>query len=304
MRQSYHKVSLQRLCALFGHSRQAYYEAQAKALKDSIANMVVLTLVKDLRADMPMLGTRKLYHLIAPGLEKHGIKMGRDELFDLLRWHGLLVRRRKRMVKTTDSHHWLKKYPNLIIGLTITSSEQLWVSDLTYIKTLEGFSYLSLITDAYSRKIVGYALHPTLETTGCIQALEMGIRSRKLSGNNILIHHSDRGIQYCSALYVDMLMQNGISISMTQSGSPYENALAERVNGIIKNDFFPKIIYQNHLQAKRAIDRIIKVYNEQRPHLSLNYMTPNQAHINEGEIIKRWKKYKRPVKRKEVEMAG
>lgn len=246
--------------------------------------MLVLTLVKEFRDDIPMLGTRKLLYLLKPQLDQHGIKMGRDQLFNLLRFHGLLVRRRKRMIKTTDSHHWLKKYPNLTVGLELTGSEQLWVSYLTYIRTLEGFSYLSLITDAYSRKIVGYTLYPTLEATGCLKTLEMAINNRKHSSSLILVHHSDRGIQYCSAQYVDMLQQEDIVISMTQSGSPYENALAERVNGILKNEFYPKIIYQNHIQAKRSIHRIIKAYNELIPHASVDYMTPDQAHGHDGPI--------------------
>jgi transposase InsO family protein len=302
MRQSHPKIGLQRLCALFGVTRQAYYDAQITDTRTSIAHMLILTLVKELRADIPMLGTRKLFRLLEPEMDMHGIKMGRDQLFDLLRFHGLLIRRRKRMVKTTDSHHWLKKYPNLIVDLVLTGAEQLWVSDLTYIRTMEGFSYLSLITDAYSRKIVGYCLYPTLEATGCLEALAMAINERMRIGDFILIHHSDRGIQYCSASYVEMLMNDEIAISMTQSGSPYENALAERVNGIIKNDFFPKIIYQNHSQAKRALQKIIKVYNEKRPHLSINYMTPPQAHLHNGPIDKRWKQYRKKNIKKEVSM--
>jgi len=168
MRQSHRTESLERLCTLFGVTRQAYYEAQVHESKTSIAHMIALTLVKDLRSDIPMLGTRKLLFMLAAEFEKHGIKMGRDQLFDLLRFHGLLMRRRKRMVKTTDSHHWLKKYPNLIKELVLSAGEQLWVSDITYIRTLQGFNYLSLITDAYSRKIMGYALFETLEATGCM----------------------------------------------------------------------------------------------------------------------------------------
>ncbi|WP_429265339.1 IS3 family transposase [Mucilaginibacter sp. 3215] len=218
-----------------------------------------------------MLGTRKLLHMLIPEMEKHEIKMGRDLLYDLLRFHGLLIRRRRRMVKTTDSHHWLRKYPNLIAHLSLSAPEQLWVSDITYIRTLEGFSYLSLITDVYSRKIVGYALHPSLEAVGCIAALEMAVDSRTRIPPFILIHHSDRGIQYCSQNYTALLNEDRIAISMTQSGSPYENALAERVNGIIKNEFFPKKVYQNHKEAKKSISVIIGNYNEQRPHASLNY---------------------------------
>ena len=260
------------LCGLFGVSRQAYYEAERLEQKNSIAEAVVLVMVKECRESMPLIGGRKLIFQLSPQIQEHGIKMGRDQLFDLLRFYGLLVRR-------------------LITDIIITAPEQLWVSDITYIRTLEGFSYLSLITDAYSRKIVGYALHPTLEATGCIEALEMALGSRRLDSLYILVHHSDRGIQYCSSDYVELLTKSDIAISMTQSGSPYENALAERVNGIIKSEFFPKRIYQNHREAKKSLANIIRTYNEKRPHESLDYLTPLQAHNREGEIKKRWKHY-------------
>jgi putative transposase len=299
MRQKSPGITLVTFCALFGVTRQAYYDAHQHANVTSIAHMIVLALVGELRALVPMIGTRKLLFLLIPEMEKHDIKMGRDMLFDLLRFHGLLIRRRKRMVKTTDSHHWLRRYPNLIIHLELTAPEQLWVSDITYIRTLEGFSYLSLITDAYSRKIVGYALHPSLEAVGCIEALDMAICSRRRISPFVLIHHSDRGIQYCSQNYTNILNADKIAISMTQSGSPYENALAERVNGVIKNEFFPKRVYQNHKEAKKAIATIINNYNSVRPHASIDYMTPNQAHEMKGELKKRWKTYRRLKKGKE-----
>jgi transposase InsO family protein len=302
MRQSHPNESLARLCALFGVTRQAYYEGQLHENRTSIAHMIVLTLVKELRDGIPMLGTRKLLFMLTPQLEKHGIKLGRDQLFDLLRFHGLLMRRRKRFAKTTDSHHWLKKYPNLIKELLLSTSEQLWVSDITYIKTLQGFSYLSLITDAYSRKIMGYALCETLKAIGPIEALMMAIKERLENSPHILIHHSDRGVQYCSAEYVDILTKENIAISMTQTGSPYENALAERVNGIIKNDFFPKRVYKNHKEAGKAISKIIEVYNQKRPHASVDYLTPNQAHTREGDLKKRWKHYSKTLKNKEAIM--
>lgn len=177
--------------------------------------------------------------------------MGRDGLFDLLRFHGLLTRRRTWYAKTTHSHHGLHKYPNLTQDLILTSIEQLWVPDISYIRTLSGFNYLSLITDAYSHKIVGYTLYETLAAIGCIETLKMAIQSRERKGLFTLIHHSDRGIQYCSADYVNLLVEDKTLISMTQSGSPYENALAESINGIIRNEFFPKRIYRNHKEAKK-----------------------------------------------------
>lgn len=262
--------------------------------------MIVLTLVKEIRNDMPLLGTRKALFILTPEFSKHGIKMGRDQLFDLLRFHGLLIRRRKRMVQTTNSNHWLKRYPNLIKQMCITDPEQLWVSDITYIRTLQGFSYLSLITDAYSRKIVGYSLHPTLEAIGCVIALKMAISSRKHELPFCLVHHSDRGIQYCCADYVEILKKENISISMTQSGSPYDNALAERVNGIIKNEFYPKRVYQNHKEAEKALSKIIKIYNSRRPHSSVNYLTPDQAHNEMGILKMKWKHYSRYKKPEQI----
>lgn len=277
-------------------SRQAYYDAKKQEQNITIAQMIVLCLVRETRQIMPMIGTRKLLQQLAIPLKEHGIKMGRDQLFELLRYHGMLVRRRRRMVKTTDSHHWLKKYPNLTIGLSLNASEQLWVSDITYIRTMQGFSYLSLITDAFSRKIVGYCLYPTLEAIGCVNALKMAIDNRRKGCK--LVHHSDRGIQYCSAAYVDVLKQNDIDISMTQSGSPYENALAERMNGILKNEFYPKRVYQNHKEAFKVLAANIEIYNCKRPHLSLGYLTPEIAHEKEGEFTKSWKVY--PKKKKQV----
>lgn len=158
---------------------------------------------------------------------------------------------------------------------------------------IDWFSYLSLITDAYSRKIVGFALHPTLEATGCINALQMALSERKKESEYNLIHHSDRGIQYCSGRYTELLQKEKIAISMTQSGSPYENALAERMNGIIKNEFFPKRVYQNHKEAHEAMCKIVHTYNSSRPHSSLDFMTPDQAHDNKGIIKKRWKQYRK-----------
>ncbi|QJD81514.1 IS3 family transposase [Spirosoma rhododendri] len=301
MKQSHPHVSLEELCDLFGVTRQAYYEAAVQEKKTSVAHMLVLRLVSDLRRDMPLLGTRKLFYLLQPELEQHQIKMGRDQLFDLLGFHGLLIRRRKRMVKTTDSYHWLKKYPNRIKDIIVDGPEQLWVSDITYIRTVNGFSYLSLVTDAYSRKVVGFSLYPTLEAVGCVLALKMALKNRKRGSGPTLIHHSDRGIQYCSADYIALLEADQIAISMTQSGSPYDNALAERVNGIIKNEFFSQKIHQNHQQAEEEIARAVAHYNQKRPHASVDYLTPESAHLQIGILKKRWKSYRRRPSAKQNE---
>ena len=287
---------METICSLFSVTRQAYYKARLDQDQAEIADMVMLTLVKEIREDIPGLGVRKLLHVITPEFDKHKIKMGRDHLFTLLRNHGLLIRRRKRMIKTTDSFHRYHKYKNRIKHLQVTGPEQLWVSDITCIKTAEGYSYLTLITDAYSRKIMGYSLHPTLEAAGCIEALEMAISSRKYLTTKSLMHHSDRGVQYCCHAYIKTLQREFIDISMTESGSPYDNAMAERINETIKYDYLGKKMHNSHSEASCEMDRIVKSYNERRPHQSINYLTPEQAHSMDGTLLKRWKKYTRKSK--------
>ncbi|WP_162521592.1 IS3 family transposase [Myroides pelagicus] len=204
-----------------------------------------------------------------------------------------MIRRRKKIARTTNSNHPYKRYPDLVKNLEVTRSNQVWVSDITYIRTVSGFSYLSLLTDLYSRKIVGYCLYPSLEAVGCLNALKMAIALNPLQAGQSLIHHSDRGVQYCSFEYTKLLLEHDIQISMTQSGSPYDNALAERVNGILKNEFYPKRVYINHQDAVNNISKIVKIYNLQRPHSSIDYLTPQEAHLKSGEIKKRWKNYKK-----------
>ena len=277
------------LCRLFGKSRQAYYKQHHRDRQDGMEQALILARVKEIRAQMPRIGTRKLSHLLSEPLERHGISIGRDGLFDLLADHGLLVRRRKRRkIYTTDSNHRFKKYPNLIRELEVVRPEQLWVSDITYIRQQYGFSYLSLVTDAYSRKVVGYCLYPTLQKEGPGHALEMAFGSR-LHGLE-LIHHSDRGIQYCSESYTGLLQQEQISISMTEKGDPYENAIAERVNGILKTEFGLDKCFESFEAAKSHVDKVIMIYNHERPHSSCNYLTPAQAHQQRGKLARRWRK--------------
>jgi putative transposase len=240
------------------------------------------------------LGTRKLYHMITPLLEAHGIKAGRDYLFDLLASHKLLIRQRKRKVITTDSRHWMHKYANLITGLCCHRPEQVWVSDITYIRIGNQWGYLSLITDACSRKIMGHCLRSDLSAQGCIEALQMALANRIYPGEP-LIHHSDRGSQYCSADYVRLLKDNHIAISMTQNGDPYENALAERVNGIIKTEFNLFSSQTGFEQTSKLVQDSIRAYNELRPHSSCDLLTPAQAHLRQEPLKKRWKHY--PKKR-------
>lgn len=236
------------------------------------------------------MGGRKLYELLEPFMLEHQIKLGRDGLFDLLAANGLLVRKRKRQINTTNSSHWLRKYPNLIRELIPTRSNQLWVSDITYWKTDSDILYISLITDAYSHKIVGYQVAKTLEAIESIKALQMAITS---STQNIqdLIHHSDRGSQYCSGGYVKLLKENNIQISMTENGDPLENAIAERVNGILKDEYLECYQVEGFDKAQELLDQVIKLYNEERPHMSIGYMKPAELHENNQPTQKLWKNY-------------
>jgi transposase InsO family protein len=217
-------------------------------------------------------------------------QIGRDKFFDLLRSNGLLVRKRRTRVYTTDSHHWLRKYPNLIKDITAERPNQIWVSDITYIKTQSGFVYLSLVTDVYSRKIIGWNLSDNMETKAPLRALHMAISQLPADAQQV-IHHSDRGVQYCSGKYVRCLQKHHIKISMTENSDPYENAIAERVNGIIKTEWLYDIKLKDIDQAKKAIRQIIKLYNRKRPHYSVELLTPEQAHQTNGKLKRMWKTY-------------
>jgi transposase InsO family protein len=292
MKEDYPQLSWEVLCRLFGKTRHAHYDHLWRARHDSLKEDIILQLVQEIRSSLPRLGTRKMMHMLVPGLKSHGISVGRDYLFDLFDAHKLLIRQRKKKVFTTDSRHWMHKYSNLVKDLPIVRPEQLWVSDMTYIRVLNHWGYLSLITDAFSRKIMGYCFRSDMLAQGCVQAMEMALNNRKYGGH-ILIHHSDRGSQYCSKDYVDLLLYHGIQISMTQSGDPYENALAERMNGIIKGEFN---LYSSTLsfeQTRQKIDCSIKAYNELRPHGSCDYLTPTQAHDQQNILTRRWKSYQR-----------
>jgi transposase InsO family protein len=279
-----------KLCALFGKTRHAFYDHQWRLRQDGLEDDIVMHYIHEQRKLLPRLGTRKLHHTIAPLLQAHGIQVGRDYLFDLLERHKLLIRHRKRKVVTTDSRHWMHKYSNLAADLCCERPEQLWVSDITYIRMGNQWAYLSLITDAYSRKIMGYCLRTDLSAQGCIDALQMALANR-LYAHQSLIHHSDRGSQYCSADYVQLLKKHHIAISMTQNGDPYENALAERVNGIIKTEFNLYSSFNGFEQTCQLVKDSIAAYNELRPHSSCDMLTPAQAHLQQGFLKKRWKHY-------------
>jgi len=249
---------------------------------------VLLGMVHNYRKQMPRIGGAKLHYLI----NQSGYRIGRNALYDLLRNNKLLVRKRRKRVITTDSRHWMRKWPNLIRGFDFYQPNQLWVSDITYINLNHGFAYLSLIIDAYSHKIMGYKLGSTLESEGSISALCMAIENTPENHRTGLIHHSDRGSQYCCKKYVKILKNNNIRISMTENGDPYENALAERVNGILKSEWIDHERYDNFEQANNRIGQIINIYNTLRPHLSCDMLTPVQAQLKVGKLKKRWQKRK------------
>lgn len=287
------KVSLTRFCRLLGLTRQSYYQHFWQEELVSVEHELVLQRVLEIRENHRHIGTRKLYEMLQPFLLEHQIKIGRDALFDLLAANCLLVRRKKRKIATTNSYHRFKKYPNLIRNFVPQKSNQLWVSDITYWKISNGFVYISFITDACSRKIVGYHVAPTMEAVETIEALKMAI-SGFLNEPDCpfqLTHHSDRGMQYCSDMYVRLLKDNNIKISMTENGDPLENAIAERVNGIIKEEYLNDYSVDTIEQAKELLSAVVKLYNNERPHQSIGLLTPNQVHEKNIKTEKLWKNY-------------
>lgn len=282
-------MTISTLCPLLGVSRQSFYAFFRSQTQQAFESEIIIQEVIRLRVIMPQIGGRKLFYLMQDFIEKHRFIIGRDLFFDVLREHQLLVRRRKsKKPKTTFSSHWLRKYDNLIVDIVVNTPNQVWVSDITYIVIGNGFGYLFLITDAYSRKIIGYAIEISLATEGAVKALKMAIRQRTQKCKTI--HHSDRGIQYCSWDYTDRLNKAKIAISMTQNSDPRENAIAERVNGILKTELLKKS-YPSIQEAQEHLPKVISIYNVERPHSSIDFMTPTQAHTQDGSIKRRWKNY-------------
>lgn len=266
---------------MFGISRQAIYQQQKHVLAREEELLKVKELIEEQRRLMPRVGTRKLYHLLATSFRNKGIKIGRDALFDYLGREQMLIKPVRKYTKTTFSKHWLRKYPNLLKDTTVNRVEQVFVSDITYVKSHQRTHYLSLVTDVFSRKIVGYQLSDDMSAENVVKALKMAIKNRKTK--EPLIHHSDRGLQYCSQLYQTVLSKNNIVPSMTDGYDCYQNALAERVNGILKNEF---LIYncksRNDLEI--LIKESIRTYNQLRPHLSLKMATPDSIYQKTSEV--------------------
>lgn len=295
MKDSFKGISLANLCAWFGLTRQAYYQSKNRVEKDLIEQEILLDKIGDIRKDHKRLGGRKLFFKLETFMDEHNIKMGRDAFFDLLRDNKLLVKQRKSHHVTTNSNHWMKKYPHLIKDIEPIGPNHVWVSDITYWKTKGGHYYISFITDAYSRKIVGYHVADTMEAIESATALKMAIKTLKINAKG-LIHHSDRGSQYCSSMYVNILKKEGIKISMTENGDPLENAIAERINGIIKGEYLFDYLIKTLLNAKEVLKSVVKLYNEDRPHSSIGNAVPSKVHNNDTDIeIKRlWKNYYQP----------
>lgn len=261
---------MEKVSSILGKSRQSYYKQRKIAQRRRNDEKVILDHVGRRRCGQPRVGVRKL-HL---HLNEQGVYIGRDRLFDLLRRKGLLVKPRRRYVRTTHSNHWFRKYSNLIRDLEASRPGEVVVGDITYLETREGFCYLSLLTDVYSRKIVGYGLSRSLSVEGTLKALNMALRGIK--GHKGMIHHSDRGIQYCCHTYTNRLRKAGVRISMTEENHVYENAMAERVNGILKNEFLLGECLPSYAMAGMMVKEAVNIYNNERLHMSIDYMTPAQ----------------------------
>ena len=288
MKANHPEVGLGLICGLFGKSRQAFYDQSWYQADSELEEGFIVHLVKQQRQLWDG-GAIKLYKTLKPELLAHHITMGRPRFLTLLRAYNLMLPRRKsRYVRTTDSSHPYHKWPDMTTAITVDRACQLWVSDITYLRTDNGFNYLSLVTDAYSRKIVGYHLSHKLKAQGPLIALNKAIKMLPVDGYK-LIHHSDRGIQYCCHEYIGLLELHQIKVSMTQSGSPYENALAERVNGILKREFRLDQTFTSYGAAVNAVHKAIDFYNRIRPHMSCNFLTPNEAHQKTGPLAQKWR---------------
>jgi putative transposase len=286
--------SLGTLCRLLGMTRQAYYQQKERMERDVLESGLLLKEVEVIRKRQKQAGGRKLHFLTTLYRREHGIRMGRDAFFSLMRDQGMLVRkRRSRKPRTTFSVFWMKRYPNLAKDFYPTGPNQLWVSDITYIRVGKGFAYLSLVTDAYSRKIVGYYLSRDLTAKGCVEALRMALTNNPK--RNGLIHHSDRGLQYYSTAYISLLGAD-VRISMTEKSDPRENAIAERVNGILKGELLPDR-FSSLTEARLGIAQAVSTYNHLRPHMSIDMLTPAIAHTQRGPLKKHWKNYYKGIKK-------
>ncbi len=272
-------------CGLFGVSRQVYYRSlRSKKNKQDKAEQVV-TMVKSIRLEMPRIGSRKLYYLLSDPLKE--LKIGRDKFLSILKANHMLIKPKRNYRITTDSHHRFRKHKNLIVDMALKQPEQVWVSDITYIGGRDRNCYLALVTDAYSKKIMGYDVSNSLATEGSLRALNMAIKQRRYK--NRLIHQSDRGLQYCSNDYQATLKTKKIIPSMTESYDPYANAIAERVNGILKQEFQLEDYHVNIDTMKLLVKDAVRIYNTKRPHWSCYMKTPDEMHKQKDIEIRTYK---------------
>ena len=261
-----------------GLSKQAYYQQLKRDKARSIEKDKIIEWVIEYRKILPKTGTRKLYHYLQEKMIQENIKMGRDAINILLRSRGMLIKKTKRYFITTDSKQFFYKSPNLLTDLKITHSEQVFVSDITYIKTDAGHAYLALVTDAYSRKIMGWSLQDNMKVTMVKDALNMAYKNCIFNHKSI-IHHSDRGIQYCCPDYSQYAENKGFILSTTQQYDPYENAIAERINGILKYEFGLRNTIKSVDIAQKMVTQAVDLYNNLRMHWSLDFKKPQEVHL-------------------------
>jgi putative transposase len=267
------------LIQCFGISKQAFYKRLRSLHAQNRKEHIVRKMVLEKRQEIGhRTGGLKLYELLKEVMRQQGIKMGRDKFYHFLRSHNLLVAKTKKHHITTYSKHRFFKYRNLVKDKVPTRPEQLWVSDITYIKTEKGHAYLALVTDAYSKQIMGYKIANHMKTSLCIDALRIALKNRQFK-NQKIIHHSDRGIQYCNPEYTAFAEENGLIMSMTQQSDPYENAVAERINQTLKYEYGLKRTIKNLKLARKMLRSAVEIYNQKRPHFSLQLKTPKQVHL-------------------------
>lgn len=302
---SRYRVSV--LCGLLGVSKQAYYKHSEDAvLLKAAQESFALEYVRGVRERDPGIGGVKLWMMYAKAFAA-GHPMGRDRFCEMIDRYDLKIRRRIRAPRTTDSGHGLPTYPNLVKSFIPAAPNQLWVSDITYIMITLGdgyaFCYLSMVLDAYTEEIIGWSVGPTLETAYPLEALTMAFK--RIEGlQTVPIHHSDRGCQYASHEYVGRLRDRGIPISMTECGDPKDNAQAERVNSTMKNELLKGMVFHDICDVRRAVSRAVDFYNNERPHMSLDMMTPAEASSRTGEIARRWRSYRQEAIKKSAACAG
>lgn len=286
------RLSIQMLCSYFGYSRAGYYKAQEEKHRQIEQTDRVLSLVHRERHSQPRLATDKVFRLIQEELVGQSIKMGRDKFYALLREHGMLLENKAKGPRTTDSNHSYRRYTNLLTNRDITAPNQVWVCDITYIAVGSSWMYLCLIMDAYSRKIVGSCLHDTLEMIGCRNALKQALATLpKGFDHRQLIHHSDHGVQYCCQAYRSILLKHRMQISMAAVGDCYENAQAERLNGILKQEYALGQRIPAREVAYKMVAQAIRLYNQRRPHRALQMNTPEQIHAGKkAEVRMHWPK--------------